>query len=425
MLTPKKYKKRLIEGKITSYLKTFGAVCIDGPKWCGKTWTSLHHSESVCYLADPEDGFANRTKANINPAYVLDGKTPRLIDEWQEVPEIWDAVRFSVDKKPEKGQFILTDSSTPVRKGILHSGAGRIGIVHMQTMSLYETGDSTGQVSLGDLFTDTLKTTLCKKTDLKELIYFCIRGGWPANMKAKEKEAALAAKEYLNLLLDNDIENPGGIRYDKRKLHALLHSLARNESTVVSNATLRSDMLKYDETSADPNTISTYLDILFRLFLIEEQPSFNPHLRSSRRILTSPKRHFTDPSLAAAALQATPEMLFDDLKTFGFLFEALCEHDLKIYADVLGGTLYHYRDAKGKEIDAVIELENGVWGGFEIKLGAHQVDEAAENLIAIRSIIEKEEGTAPAFLCVLCGTADIAYKRKDGVFVVPLTSLGP
>lgn len=421
-LTREGYKERLIDKRVGEYLKTFGAVAIEGPKWCGKTWTSLNHSESVCFIADPEGNFQNRTLAELSPDLVLDGESPRLIDEWQEVPALWDAVRFKVDQSAQKGQFILTGSATPNHKGILHSGTGRFGLLRMRTMSLYETGDSTGDVSLESLFREKIESKAIKEPTLKELIRYCVRGGWPGAMNADEAAAMNMAKSYLDAVISDDMFKVDGIKRDERKVRSLIHSLGRNESTIVSNATLNKDMEAFDEVELDKNTISDYLSTFERLFLIEDQPAFSPSIRSSRRLLKSPKRHFSDVSLAVAALSATPEMLYNDLETFGFLFEALCEHDLRIYAENIGGTLYHFRDNRGNEADAVVELPDGRWGAFEIKLGANQIDKAAAELLEIKRIMT-EEGKAPDTLGVICGMTKASYTRPDGVHVAPLTAL--
>lgn len=423
MLTPKEYKNRLIDKKVDDYLKTFGAVLIEGPKWCGKTWCALNHSESVCYLADPNDDFSNRTRARLNPAFVLDGERPRLIDEWQDVPSIWDAVRFEVDKETSRGHFILTGSSTPEHKGILHSGTGRFGRIRMHTMSLYETGDSSGVASIKEMFeTGSIQPAVSPDVDLKRLIYYVVRGGWPGSLNYPEEMARQNTKEYLENVITDDMFKVDGIKRDARKVRSLLHSLGRNESTVVSNKTLAGDVKEYDNESIETATISEYLSIFQRLFLIDDQPAYNAKLRSSRRVLKSPKRHFADPSLAVAALSATPEMLYQDLKTFGFLFESLCEHDLKIYAESMGASLFHFRDWKGNEVDAVIELPDGTTGIFEIKLGMNQVDEAAENLKRIQSILDNE-GTKPKIMGVIVGIGSTVYQRDDGVFVLPITAL--
>jgi len=422
MLTPNGYRERLIDKKIDEYMKGFGAVCIEGPKWCGKTWTSLNHANSVCYIGSPENNFQNRTMAQMSPDLVLKGESPRLIDEWQEVPSIWDAVRYEADKDNKKGKFVLTGSSTPKRKGILHSGAGRIGRIRMNTMSLFETGDSSGQISFKEIFEHPVSPAITGDVKLEQLIYYVVRGGWPGNMGVDIQMAKNLPFEYLKAVIEDDMYNTDGVKRDSRKVKSLLHSLGRNESTVVSNNTLRRDMMSYDEVGIDSNTISDYLDVFERLFLIDDQPAYAANLRSSRRVLKSPKHHFCDVSLAVAALGATPELLLNDLYTFGFLFEALCEHDLKIYAESNGGQLFHYRDEKDNEIDAVVEMPDGRWAAFEIKLGANQIDGAAAELLKMKDIMTRE-GTAPAVLCVICGMTNMAYTRPDGVIVVPITAL--
>lgn len=356
---------------------------------------------------------------------VLQGNNPRLIDEWQEVPPLWDAIRFEVDQDNKKGKFILTGSATPNHKGILHSGTARIGRVRMATMSLFETENSTGNVSLRKLFDEQLITQITGEVSLKQLIYYVVRGGWPGNLETPEAISGNLAIEYLKAVVDDDMFKVDGIKRDSRKVWSLLRSLGRNESTLVSNNTLRKDMGAMDEITIDPDTVSDYLDILNRLFLLDDQPAYSTNLRSSRRLLKTAKRHFIDPSLAVAAISATPEMLYNDLNTFGFMFENLCEHDLKIYADYNGAKLYHFRDEKGNEADAVVEFPDGTWGAFEIKLGANQVDTAAAELLKLKRIMEKEGDNPPKVLCVICGMTNMAYKREDGVFVVPITALGP
>lgn len=423
MLKPEGYKKRLIEKQFDEYLVSFGAVCIEGPKFCGKTWTALSRSNSVVYMGNPENNFQNRTLAQINPSFVLEGESPRLIDEWQEVPPIWDAVRFELDKNRGKGKFILTGSATPNHKGIMHSGTGRIAKLRMTTMSLFELLDSSGKVSLEKLFTGEFEDMITREVKLEDLISFVVRGGWPDDIHLSKNLWGNTAKEYLKTVVDDDMFSVDGVKRDSKKVWALLHSLAGNESTVVSNATLRRDIAQANDESIDPDTISDYLNILNRLFILDDQPAFNTKLRSSRRILKSSKRHFADPSLAVAALGATKEMLFNDLNTFGFLFESLCEHDLKIYANCNKANLFHYRDERGNEVDAVIELPDGRWGAFEIKLGANQIDKAAEDLLKIKTIMEEEGDRPPSLLCVICGLSNAAYRRPDGVYVVPITAL--
>ncbi len=425
MLTPDGYRERLVEKHFDEYLQTFGAVCIEGPKYCGKTWTGRSRAKSAAFIGNPANNFQARAMAQLSPELVLRGDYPRLLDEWQEVPPLWDAVRFAVDQNGEKGIFILTGSATPNHKGILHSGTARIGRVRMGTMSLYETGDSTGQISLMDLFEDNLAIQETGEVALTQLIHYVVRGGWPGNISTPEAACGNLAVEYLKAVVEDDMYKADGVKRDSRKVRSLLHSLARNESTLVSNSTLRRDMEAMDEISIDPDTVSDYLDILNRLFLLDDQPAYSTRLRSSRRLLKSPKRHFIDPSLAVAALSATPEMLLNDLYSFGFLFESLCAHDLKIYAEYNGGTLYHYRDAKDNEADAVIEFPDGTWGAFEIKLGVNQVDAAAADLLKLKKIMTEEGDNPPKILCVICGLTNMAYRREDGVYVVPITALRP
>lgn len=419
-----KYLPRILDAKIEEYLKVFGAVCIEGPKWCGKTWTSSYHCNSEIFMGDPAGNFQNRQLAELSPALVLEGETPRLIDEWQEVPPIWDAVRYQVDQSAEKGQFILTGSATPNHKGILHSGAGRIGKLRMRTMSLYESGDSSGKVSLEALCRGKIATALTGEVDLKNLIALIIRGGWPGAIQLPVEQAALLPTEYLNAVIDDDVFHIDGIRRNKTKLRLLLRSLARNETTTATNKTLKNDIKEVDDEDIDVETVKEYLDLFERLFLTDNQPPFSAGIRSSVRVKQAVKRHFSDPSLACALLKVTPTSLLGDLETLCFLFEALCERDLKIYAESFGGSLYHYQDYHSREIDAVIELPDGQWCAFEIKLGANQIDAAAENLLLIqKEIAAAPKGKPPAVLCVLCGMSNAAYRRPDGVFVVPLTAL--
>ena len=420
----KEYKPRIIDKKIEEYLSIFGAVCIEGPKWCGKTWTSSYHSNSEIYLGDPSGNFQNKQLAELSPDLVLEGEYPRLIDEWQEVPPLWDAVRHKVDQNTIKGQYILTGSATPNHKGILHSGAGRIAKLRMRPMSLYESGDSSGKVSLKALCNGEMKPVMTGEVDLKEIIQLIMKGGWPANVGLPAESALLLSTEYLEAVIQDDVYRIDGVKRDVNKMKLLLRSLARNESTTVTNKVLKNDVKEIDDEDIDVDTIAAYLDILSRLFILDNQPPFATKIRSSVRVKQAEKRHFSDPSLACALLKATSEKLLGDLETLGFLFEAMCERDLRIYAESFGANLYHYQDYQNREIDAVIELADGEWCAFEIKLGANQIDAAAENLLKIKKDIEKEQGgKPPKVLCVLCGMSNAAYCRSDGVYVVPITAL--
>ena len=404
IMNKEKYIPRIIDAAVERYLATMGAVCIEGPKWCGKTWTSSYHSNSEFLVGNPDNNFQNRALAEMSPALVLEGETPRLIDEWQEVPPLWDAVRYTVDQRGKKGQFILTGSATPKRKGVLHSGAGRIGKLRMRPMSLYESGDSSGKVSLQELCEGKLTPAITGEVDLRMLARLTVRGGWPGNLDINDADISLLPSEYLDAVIDDDVNRVDETRRDSRKVRLLLRSLARNESTTATNRTLKNDIKE-------------------SLFLTDNQPPYAAKLRSSVRVKQAEKRHFCDPSLACALLKVTPERLIGDLETFGFLFEALCERDLKIYAESFGAALYHYQDYASNEIDAVIELPDGNWCGIEIKLGANKIEEAAENLLHIRDEIVKDGGKAPSALIVLCGLSNAAYQRPDGVYVVPLTAL--
>ena len=422
-INTKNYLPRVIDSSVERYLSTFGAICIEGPKWCGKTWTSSFHSASAIMIGDPANNFQNRVLAEMAPATVLQGETPRLIDEWQEVPALWDAVRYTVDQQGEKGQFILTGSSTPQRKGILHSGAGRIGKLRMRPMSLWESGDSSGSVSLQELCNGKITPQVTGEVDLHTLARLIVRGGWPGNLTVPEADMSLLPAAYLTAVIDDDVSRIDGIKRDSRKIRLLLRSLARNESTTATNRALKNDIKEIDDEDIDVETVAAYLDVLSRMFLTDNQRPYAARLRSSVRVKQAEKRHFCDPSLACVLLGATPERLIGDLETFGFLFEALCERDLKIYAESFGAQVFHYQDYAGNEMDAVIELADGNWCGIEIKLGANKIDEAATNLLRIRKEIEKDGGKSPAMLCVICGMSNAAYQRPDGVFVVPLTAL--
>lgn len=418
------YRSRIIDKKINKYLSAFGAICIEGPKWCGKTWTSSYHCASEIYIGDPNGNFQNRRLAEMSPSLVLEGDTPRLIDEWQEVPPLWDAVRFCVDQKNIKGQFILTGSATPNHKGILHSGAGRIAKIKMQTMSLYESGDSSGEVSLQDLLNGKITPKMTGEVDLRKIIEYIVRGGWPASIGLPIENAALLPKEYIEAVLNDDVYRIDGVKRDIHKMRLLLRSLARNESTTVTNKTLKNDIKSIDDEDIDVDTIAEYLNIFSRLFIIDNQKPFSTRIRSSVRIKQAEKRHFCDPSLACALLNITPSMLLNDLETLGFLFESLCERDLKIYAESLDANIYHYQDYKGKEIDSIIELNDGRWCAIEIQLGANQIESAADHLKKIYKDMEKDPNAVlPSVMCIICGLSNAAYQREDGIFVVPLTAL--
>ena len=424
-LRKKEYKDRLVDKKIGEYLSVFGAVSIEGPKWCGKTWTSLNHANSIVSLDDEE----TKQKAELSLEYILDNQTPELIDEWNLVPKIWDAVRRKCDETTQKGNYILTCSTKlsdeQQKEKIHHSGAGRIGKINMYTMYLYESGDSTGEASIMDMYHNKQKNKRnSKDVNLSDLANFIIRGGWPSNIHIPENKIGIIPKGYINSLLDSDINDEK--KRDKQKMLMLLKSLSRNESTVVGNQTLIKD-IEDNENEEDllqsRITIEDYLNVLNRLHLIENQDAYSQNYRSPKRIGKSPKRHFTDPSLACACLDLTKDKLINDLKTFGFLFEALVERDLRVYMEYLDGKLYHFRDnITGVEVDAILEFSGGDYAAVEIKLGFHQVKEAKKSLLNFYNNMEKK----PQFMCIIVGYTDVIAKDPEtGIYIVPLTALKP
>ncbi|MDD4450686.1 MAG: DUF4143 domain-containing protein [Sphaerochaeta sp.] len=421
-MDPSQYRPRVIDELVEQYLQAFGAICIEGPKWCGKTWTAHMHAKSAFLVSDPAGNFQNRQLAQLDPSIVLDGQFPRLIDEWQEVPSLWDAVRFKVDDQAVKGQFILTGSATPKRRGVMHSGTGRIARLRMMSMSLYESGDSTGFISLKDICNSVYETKLTGEVQLRTIAALILRGGWPGSIGLSTKNAVLIPRMYLKNVVDDDVDKIDDTKRDKAKMRLLLRSLARKESTTVGKKKLKDDMMGVEKDSIDEDTITDYLDVFTSLFILENQKPYGASLRSSLSVRQAEKRHFTDPSFACSLLGITQEdKLIGDLQTFGFMFEALCVRDLRIYAQAFGGELYHYQDYENNEIDAVIEMPDGSWSAFEIKLGANQIDAAAQSLLKIQAKFLKPASS----LCVICGLSNAAYRRPDGVYVVPLTALRP
>ena len=424
VLSREGYRPRLVDQELEKALRIYGAINIKGPKWCGKTWSAYNCCNSAVRLDDPSGDYQNRRLAQMNPSLILEDNPPQLIDEWQEVPSIWDAVRYRVDSVPKKGLFVLTGSATPNRTGIVHSGTGRIFDIRMDTLTLFERGLSDGKVSLKSLFNLPDMAMHTGEVDFYNLVDITVHGGWPATICLGVKDSLAVSKGYIDTLISSDI-NFDGVSRSSTKMNRLIRSLARNECTIVSKRTLCKDIMENDDDEPiSYNTVNDYLNVLERLYFVEWQPAFNPNMRSSVRVGKMPKRHLIDPSLAVAALGVSPESYYKDLSSFGFIFESLCEHDLRIYADTFGGRLYHYRDGDGKEIDAIVELPDGRWGAFEIKLGANEIEKGAKSLLDIdRKIRNQENGRPPEFLCVVCGLTDYAYRRPDGVYVVPITSL--
>ena len=423
-LRKKEYINRLIDKKIEEYLSIFGAVSIEGPKWCGKTWASLNHANSVVLLDDDEI----KEKAKLSLDLILNEEKPELIDEWNLIPEVWDAVRRKCDETTQKGNYILTCSTKLTddeqKAKIHHSGAGRIGKIHMYTMSLFESGDSSGKASILDMYNNKLQNSLNDKITLEKLANLIIRGGWPSNINVNEEKANIIPKSYIEAILEKDIH--ADKKRDINKMTMLLKSLARNETTIASKNTLLKDIEDYaneKEIIESRITIDDYLDILNRLHITENQNAYNENYRSPERVGKSVKRHFTDPSLACACLDLTKNKLTNDLKTFGFMFEALVERDLRIYIEYLGGKLYHFRDnVTGLEVDSILEFDDGEYAAIEIKLGFRQVEEAKQNLLNFYNNMIKK----PKFMCVVVGYTDVIAKDPEtGIYIVPITALKP
>ena len=422
------YKARIVDARLESYLRAFGAVCVEGPKWCGKTWTARHSAKSEFLVADPAGNFHNRKLLELDLSAAFTGDAPHLIDEWQEFPELWDATRAFVDQTGKKGRFILTGSSTPNRKGVLHSGVGRIGSVRMHPMSLWESGHSGGQVSFAALCRNEFESGVIqgRKPALGEVAEWIVRGGWPGALGVPTADALEIPREYIRQVMENDIHRIDDMRRDVDKVGLLLRSLARNETTTAGIARLCDDISGVERRQVDPDTVSSYLGALKRLFVTENQLPFHANVRSSVRVKQAEKRHFCDPSLACAILKLTPERVIGDLEFMGLLFEALAVRDIRVYAEGMGAGLYHYQDYSNREIDAVVELPDGDWAAIEVKLGLGAEDAAAASLIAIRDAIATEpKGRPPKSLIVIVGMSGSAYRRKDGVIVCPLSALRP
>ncbi len=420
----KDYKKRIADEILQRKLKGKGAVLIEGPKWCGKTTTAEQIAQSVLYMANPESKNQNLTLADINPSTLLKGKTPRLIDEWQIAPKLWDAVRFEVDHRNEEGQFILTGSSVPADKNIItHTGTGRFSFLLMRPMTLYESLESTGTVSLKDLFASK-NISGVSKLSLNDIAFVCCRGGWPRSISMEKDIALDQAYDYYDAIVNSDISKVDGINRESARVKNLMKSYARNVGTQASNETLKEDMINNDSFSLDTDTVFSYINALKKIFVVDEVPAWNPNLRSKTVVRTSDTRYFIDPSIAVASLGLGPDDLINDLNTFGFIFENLCVRDLRVYAESLNGNLYHYRDSSSLECDAVIHLRNGSYGLIEIKLGGDKlIEEGASNLLKLKSKLDISKMKNPSFMMVLTATGDYAYKRNDDVYVVPIGCL--
>ncbi|HDQ26875.1 MAG TPA: ATP-binding protein [bacterium] len=417
----KAYLPRIADKLLKNALESAGAVLIEGPKWCGKTRTAEEIAASILYMQDPDKSESYLLAADTKPSLLLQGSTPRLLDEWQTAPVLWDAVRFAVDQRGENGQFIMTGSAVPVNNAVKHSGTGRISRILMRPMSLFESGESGGGVSLRSLF-DGAGTIECFSTMSIEKLAFCLaRGGWPASAGREENAILRRVYDYVDAIVNNDISRVDDVEKNPARVLALMRSLARNISTTAAITTIRDD-IGADEKSLTEKSVSSYMNALRRLFVIEDLPAWGPALRSKTVIRTSPKRHFVDPSIAVAVLRASPDSLLKDFKTFGLLFESLCVRDLRIYAQILDGEVFHYYDKSGLEADAVICLKDGRWAAVEIKMGAKEIEKAAKNLLALKERIDAGKMHEPSFLLVVTA-GEPAYRRDDGVFVVPIGCL--
>lgn len=421
----KEYKKRIADRILKNKLEGKGAILIEGPKWCGKTTTAEQFASSVLYMDDPQRKDQNIMMSEINPGRLLQGSAPRLIDEWQLAPKLWDAIRFEVDHRKELGQFILTGSAVPPdTQEITHSGTGRFSWLTMRPMSVYESGESTGEVSLRELFNSPETIDGESNIDIEKLAFMVCRGGWPQSVDMKYNVALQQAFDYYDAVVNWDINRADGVQKNKERVKRLMRSYARNQGSQVSISTIRQDIIVNDESDISEDTVSAYLNALRKIFVIEDMPAWNPNLRSKTAIRSSDTRYFIDPSIATASLGIGPKDLINDLKTFGLMFETLCVRDLRVYAEALDGNVYHYRDKENLECDAVVHLRNGTYGLIEIKLGGNKlIEEGAVNLKTLNSKLDTEKMKNPSFLMILVGTGDFAYRRDDGIYVVPVGCL--
>ena len=421
----KGYRKRIADEILKRKLEGKGAVLIEGPKWCGKTTTAEQIAKSILYMDDPETKEQNITMSELSPKRLLRGETPRLIDEWQLAPKLWDAIRFEVDHRGELGQFVLTGSAVPPdTKEITHSGTGRFTWLTMRPMSLFESGESTGEVSLNALFSQPEELDGESRLDIDRLAFLVCRGGWPQAVGMRDEIALDQAIDYYDAVVHADINRVDNVKKDPERVKRLMRSYARNQGSQVPNTVIAQDIAANNEAAFDAETVAAYLNALRKIFVVEDMPAWNPNLRSKTAIRSSNTRYYIDPSIAAAALGIGPQDLISDLKTFGFLFETMCVRDLRIFADVLNGEVYHYRDKEGLECDAVVHLRNGSYGLVEIKLGGDRlIEEGSANLKTLAEKIDTDKMKKPSFLMVLTGTGNYAYRRPDGVCVVPLGCL--
>jgi len=414
------YISRISDTLLKKLLESTGAILVEGAKWCGKTQSSLQAANSVVYMQDPDEGPGYLAMADTKPSLVLDGDPPLLLDEWQMAPVLWDAVRFAVDKRGLMGQFILTGSATPSDNLTAHSGTGRIARMLMRPMSLYESNESNGKVSLRDLFDGETDIGAKSTLTIEHIAHAICRGGWPAAVLSRKQSPQLAMN-YVDAVINLDVQRVDGVEKDPERVRVLLQSLARNISTMATARTIMDDM-QVNESSITDKTLSSYLNALRRIFVVEDVPAWQPSLRSKTAIRTANKRQFVDPSMATAVMRTNAKGVLQDFETFGFLFESLCTRDLRVYVQAADGVVFHYRDKSELESDLVIKLHDGRWAAIEVKLGMKQIEEAAASLIKLSQKIDTEKMNHPTFLMVLTG-GQVAYKRSDGVLVVPIGCL--
>ena len=421
----KKYRNRVVDSILQEKLEGKGAVLIEGPKWCGKTTTAEQIAKSVLYMDDPQSKEQNVNMAALNPKRLLSGETPRLIDEWQIAPKLWDAIRFEVDHRDDLGQFVLTGSAVPPdTKEITHSGTGRFSWLMMRPMSLYESGESTGEVSLSRLFEGKGEVDGESKLDLERIAFLICRGGWPRSIDMRDKIALNQAIDYYDAVVHSDINRADGVEKNPERVKRLMRSLARNQGQQIANTAIAADIAVNDESTINQETVAGYISALKKIFVVEDMPAWNPNLRSKSAIRTSDTRYFVDASIAAAALGIGPNDLINDLNTMGFLFETMCVRDLRVYAEALGGSVYHFRNKAGLECDAVVHLRNGSYGLIEIKLGGEKlIREGVETLTSLTESIDTSKMKEPAFRMILTAADQYAYRREDGIFVVPVGCL--
>ena len=421
-MSKKAYLARLCDAELKFALQSSGAVLIEGAKWCGKTSTASKAAESMVFMQDPDNASSYHAMSDTKPSLLLKGATPRLIDEWQVAPILWDAVRFQVDQRTERGQFILTGSAVPPENETAHTGTGRISRLKMRPMSLYESKESSGQISLRALFEgNQIDDGVMSELTIEKIAYVLCRGGWPASIDIEELPSLRMAMDYVEAIINQDVSRVDGVEKNPERVRLLLRSLARNIATTATYQTIKEDVEATDISISD-KTINTYINALRRIFVVEDLPAWAPSLRSKTAIRTTEKRHFVDPSIATAVMRINPEGVLSDFAYFGFLFESLCTRDVRVYAQANDGDVFHYRDKSGLEADLIVRLHDGRWAAIEVKLGNKQIEEAALNLLALKSKIDEEKMGNAAFLMIITGGLT-AYQRKDGVWVVPIGCL--